>query len=167
MRPSARSTSATAPDVFRFLERLLGDPQAAEEALQDTFVRLHRGLDGYDGVAAAGSVPVPHRAQRRDRRAPGAKALEGGARGAALHASTFESVARRERAAAVEQALEALAPEHRAVIVFRLVQGLKLEEIAEALSCTTRTARNRLRAGSVLLERELRRRGVVAEDLGG
>ena len=44
-------------------------------------------------------------------------------------------------------------------ILGELGHGFKLEEIADALSCSERTARNRLRAGSVLLERELRRRG--------
>jgi RNA polymerase sigma factor (sigma-70 family) len=73
-------------------------------------------------------------------------------------------VARDEHHMLVQEALSALSPEHRSVVVLRYTHGLKLREIADALSCTTRTARNRLRAAAVLLERELRRRGVVSEE---
>ena len=70
-------------------------------------------------------------------------------------------VAQNERRDLVHEALATLPPEHRSVVVLRYTHGLKQREIAEALSCTERTARNRLRAAAVLLERELRRRGVV------
>src|SRR5688500_12566550 len=39
--------------VFRFLRRFLGDDAAAQDALQDTFIRVHRGLAGFDPAGAA------------------------------------------------------------------------------------------------------------------
>jgi RNA polymerase sigma-70 factor (ECF subfamily) len=151
-----------APQVLAFLERLLGDAAAAEDALQETFVRLYRGLEGYDParplapyvfrIARNAAIDVL-RAQKSERAAappPPAPAP-----------SALESALATEQGALVEQALAALAPEHRAVVVLRLLHGLKVEAVAEALSCSERTARNRLRAASVLLERELRKRDLI------
>ncbi len=42
---------------------------------------------------------------------------------------------------------------------------MKLEELAEGLACTDRTIRNRLRAAATLLERELRRRGILSREV--
>src|SRR4051812_8473228 len=36
------------PEIERFLARLLGDRHQVEDALQDTFVRLHRALKGHE-----------------------------------------------------------------------------------------------------------------------
>jgi RNA polymerase sigma-70 factor (ECF subfamily) len=145
-----------APAVLAFLEQILRDGALAEDALQESFLRLHRGLDGYDPsrplvpyiLRIARNVAIDLLRARKptesldEKGAPAAPASDAG-----------------DKIEEVQRALDALAPEHRAVLVLRLGHGLKLEEIAEALSCSERTARNRLRAGSVLLERELRRRG--------
>ena len=37
-----------APDVFRFQMKVLRDAGLAEDSVQETFVRLHRGLGGFD-----------------------------------------------------------------------------------------------------------------------
>jgi RNA polymerase sigma-70 factor (ECF subfamily) len=70
-----------------------------------------------------------------------------------------------ERREAVGDALAALAPEHRSILVLRHVHGQRLEEIAEGSSCTVRTVRNRLRAAGTLLGRELKRRGIVSGEV--
>jgi RNA polymerase sigma-70 factor (ECF subfamily) len=147
-----------APVVLAFLEQILADATTAEDALQETFIRLHRGLDGYDPTRPL--VPYVLRIARNVaidmlRARKPLQRLE------AKHAPAETPAEKREMAEEVQRALDALAPEHRAVLVLRLGHGFKLEAIADALSCSERTARNRLRAGSVLLERELRRRGIV------
>lgn len=155
------------PEILRYLERLLGDRDVAEDALQDSFVRLHRGLKRYD----------PERPLRpyvfRIAHNVAIEALRRRARRAKLDPAPLEAidtvdqaVERNERAALVRAALAALPAEHRSVIVLRHTHALKLREVADALDCTPRTARNRLRAASTLLERELRRRGIVPEQEG-
>lgn len=155
------------PEVYRLLLRLLGERPAAEDALQETFLRLHRGLRGFDlgrplrpyvlGIARHVAVETLRRRHRKE--APMGK-LDPTSAGALVP----ERVARDERARLVHEALAALDPEHRSVLVLRHAHGLSQGQVAEALECTERTVRNRLRAAATLFERELRRRGVLGEE---
>lgn len=161
-----------APDVLRFLRRMLGDDAAADDALQESFVRLHRALPGFDAsrplrpylLAIARHAAVS--ALRTKQRAAKLGALGAlGEEPADARASADGAATARDARGRVHDALAALAPEHRAVLLLRLAHGLRLEEVARALDVTDRTVRNRLRAAAVLLERELRRRGLSREDL--
>ncbi|MCI0464010.1 MAG: sigma-70 family RNA polymerase sigma factor [Gemmataceae bacterium] len=49
-----------------------------------------------------------------------------------------------ERADLVHQALQRLSPEHREVLLLRFLEGMTLEEIAEALRCSLGTVKSRL-----------------------
>lgn len=154
-------------EVWRLMARLLGDANAADDATQETFVRIHHALPTVDRsrplrpwvLAIARNVAID--------------ALRARAKGAkenldAVPARTGDAVqeaSSNEERRAVEGALEALAPEHRSILVLRHVHGLKLEEIADGSDCTVRTVRNRLRAAGALLGRELKRRGIVSGEV--
>ncbi|HZU98066.1 MAG TPA: RNA polymerase sigma factor [Planctomycetota bacterium] len=154
-----------AAEVFRFQKRLLGDRHSAEDAVQDTFVRLHKGLKGYDAsrplrpyvFSVARNVAVDVLRVRAKR--PRSEALP------EVAAAITDDPVRNEQTSAVQESLASLAPEHRSLLVLRHVHGLKLEELAEGQACTDRTIRNRLRAAATLLERELRRRGVLSREV--
>lgn len=158
-----------APEVLRFLRRMLGDDAAADDALQESFVRLHRALPGFDAarplrpylLAIARHAAIS--ALRKRQRAAKVGALGDDPPDAKASADGVATA--RDARGRVHDALAALAPEHRAVVLLRLAHGLRLEEVARALDVTDRTVRNRLRAAAVLLERELRRRGLSREDL--
>jgi RNA polymerase sigma-70 factor (ECF subfamily) len=154
-------------EVHRFEERLLADQHAAEDATQETFVRLHRALKTIDGsrplrpyvLAVARNVAIDFLRARQK----GVKLLPEGEDPAAP--ATADHASALERRAIVEDALAALGPEHRSILVLRHVHEQKLETIAEGASCTVRTVRNRLRAAGTLLGRELKRRGVVSGEV--
>jgi RNA polymerase sigma-70 factor (ECF subfamily) len=157
-----------APEVYRFERRLLDDHQAAEDAVQETFVRFHRALASYDmerplrpflfSVARNVAIDVVRARQKRPK--PVTLVAEPAAAGGVPEAATTH-----ERETLVGEALAALAPEHRSILVLRHMHELKLDDIAASLSCTVRTAHNRIRAASVLLERELKRRGLFAREV--
>jgi RNA polymerase sigma-70 factor (ECF subfamily) len=156
-----------APEVYRFQRRLLGDRHSAEDAVQDTFVRLHKGLKGYDAMrpfrpyvfSVARNVAVDVLRVRAKR--PRAETLGE----VAGESSAADSATHNERSTAVAESLATLAPEHRSLLLLRHVHGIKLEELAEGMACTDRTIRNRLRAAATLLERELRRRGILSREV--
>ncbi len=158
-----------APDAARFLRRMLDDAAAADDALQETFVRVHRGLGGFEpgrplrpwvlGIARHAALG----ALRAKQRAAKLSAL--GAVDPPDPRAAGDAAGARDMRARVLEAVSALAPEHREVVLLRLAHGLLLADVARALAVTERTVRNRLRAAVVLLERELRRRGLDQGDL--
>jgi len=56
----------------------------------------------------------------------------------------FEKMEREEIRKRIDEAVEKLSPEHRAVILMREMDGMQYEEIAEALGCSTGTVMSRL-----------------------
>lgn len=158
-----------AGEVLRFLARVLGGGAGADDALQEIFVRLHRALpERFDPsrplrpylLRIARNVAIEALRRRAKRDVVGA--LPDDLPDEAAREGVAAAQAR-EREALVAEALGALAPEHRAAVVLRHTHGLKVQEVADALGCSERTARNRLRTAAVLLERELRRRGVTPD----
>ena len=151
-------------DVGRFLGRLLQDPHVVEDALQDTFVRLHRALKGHERgrplrpyvFAIARNVALNHLRARSKTKGLDALPGEPAARGGGAEA--------RDRSLAIDDALEALEAQHRSLILLRFTHRLSQDELAQALDCTARTVRNRLRVASSLFERELVKRGVLSQD---
>lgn len=152
-------------EVLGLLRRLLPADDVADAA-QETFVRLHRGLQrSFDPSAAlrpyllqiARNVAIEclRRLEQRARVAP----LDGELPDARLpeHAALLS-----ERDALIHRGLQALTPELRAALLLRYSHGLTQVEIAAAQGCSERTVRNRLRDAAQLLERELRRLGLDA-----
>jgi RNA polymerase sigma-70 factor (ECF subfamily) len=156
---------AHAREVYRFLRRLLDDHETAEDALQETFVRLHRALPTVDKdrplapfvlqIARNVAIDIVRARQKK----PKSVGLEPDA------VLAPDATGTAEKTELVNAALAALSPEHRAVVVLRHMHGLKLDDVASALGCTVRTAYNRLRAASVLLARELERRGLASGEV--
>jgi len=135
--------------VFALLSRMLS-PVArrdlVEDLAQETFLRAFRALASFDRAASgrlsSWLLTIATRLaldELRRRRVP-AEALQ------PVH---FQAAApagpdRRLLAAGLTRAVEALSPDHRAVILLREVHGLDYEEIAAALAISVGTVRSRL-----------------------
>ncbi len=66
-----------------------------------------------------------------------------------------ESLLRTEQKSEILQALNKLSPEHRAIVIFRDVQGLSYEEIAEILEIGLGTVKSRISRGRAQLKQEI------------
>jgi len=134
--------------VFALLSRMLS-PVArrdlVEDLAQDTFLRAFRALASFDRAASgrlsSWLLTIATRLaldELRRRRVP-AEALQ------PVH---FQAAAPagpdRRLLAGLTRAVEALSPDHRAVILLREVHGLDYEEIAAALAISVGTVRSRL-----------------------
>jgi RNA polymerase sigma factor (sigma-70 family) len=152
------------PPVLGFLQRLLRDAAAAEDALQETFLRVHQHLDRHD--PARPFRPWLFRIARNvglDALASGRKpgrATAGDARPASTSDRVPLDAARSESRDATREALDALPDDTRALLLQRHGLGLSLEELASSWDLNERTIRTRLqKAVDELTQALLARRG--------
>jgi RNA polymerase sigma-70 factor (ECF subfamily) len=139
--------------VYAFLRRMLGDDATAEDALQDTFLRIARSLPSFrvDGPAALSTwiLTIARRAAFTPRRPPPSVPLR---EPAAVGPAPVELAAVRRR---LEDALGALSPEQREVFVLRELSQLSYDEIAAAVGVDVGTVRSRLHRARAALQASL------------
>lgn len=158
-------------EVYRVSMRMLSHREDALDAVQETFLRVFRGLPRFRGDATfrtwvygiAINVCRNRLAsrERRDRRRtssltrdcpdndPPELPLPDGA------PSPDRVAYGRELRAALERALAALSPDHREALVLREIEGLEYDEMARVLSCRLGTVKSRLARARAALARQL------------
>ena len=145
--------------------RLIGRPDDALDLLQETFLRAFERLESFQGDSSfytwvyriAVNLAL---SDRRRRKRKGCRLLEGERVGPIDPPDDPEQtdpslpLERSERDDRIQAALDELAPDHRAVVVLKDLDGLRYEEIAETLGVPIGTVRSRLhRARCELRER--------------
>ena len=150
--------------VFAVAFSVLGDRTEAEDAAQESFLRLYCRLDRFRGEAAFGTwlfrlaVNASVDQARRRRRGPApdpASALPQLVAGAEVTAE------RHERLVAVLRALAELPLAGRGPLVLREVYGYEYAEIAALLGKPVGTVKAAVHRGRVALRAALERRGVT------
>ena len=151
---------------------MVRDEQDARDLVQEAFLRVYRGLDRFQGESsfftwfyriltnlAIDFVRRPSRrdAEHDDRRsrfdaadeadAPFVSRIDG--------AEPLDALHRRELAARIREALDALPPYHRGVILMREVEGMSYEEMAQAMNVSKGTIMSRLFHARQKLQRAL------------
>jgi len=156
--------------LFRVARGVLRDSAAAEDAVQETYLRAFTKLDGYrpEGKFGAWLMRVALNEalmiRRRERGGTvsldevGEEALhvEDTAASAALTADQFVEAAHAR--ALLEHAIDALPEIFRMVFVLRVVEGLDVRETAEFLEINATTVRTRLFRAQRQLRGDLTRR---------
>jgi RNA polymerase sigma-70 factor (ECF subfamily) len=152
--------------LYPTLLRLTGFEEDAKDLSQEAFVRAFTKLDRFHGESSfytwiyriavnlalsdrrrrklAGRVAVPLSAERPE---PAEDPM--------LSDPTLP-VERAEREQLVQQALNELHPDHRAVVTLKDFDGLRYEEIAEILGIPVGTVRSRLHRAREILRDKLR-----------
>ncbi len=165
--------------VYRLALRLTGSPADAEDVLQDTFLQVHRNLDGFRGdsrfttwlyrvTTNAALMLLRARNRRRtdslDEHLPafengGRLAVEDGDYGLAARADQL--IERRQLGDRIIAALEQLDDSYRTVFVLRDLEELSTEEVADLLGMTPGAVRQRLHRARLML------RGYLGNLVGG
>ena len=142
--------------VYNLAYRMLGRPEDAADATQDTFVTAFRKLAGFRGSSAFTTwlhrvaLNVCYDALRARKREQPGREDEGVEPPAAPdHAPASDD------AIDVQRALLMVPEEFRAVLILHDVQGVPYEEIAEAIGAPLGTVKSRLHRGRVALARAL------------
>lgn len=147
------------PRLRYYLRKMLGDVGAADDAVQDVWIdvfrQVHRLVDAVAFPAWLYRI-ARDRAYRQIRRShrkhqPLNDAV------LAEDTSSEEDVLSAEEAEEIHKALDTLAPEHREVLVFRFLEEMSYEAIAEVTACPVGTVRSRLHYAKRALRQALER----------
>jgi RNA polymerase sigma-70 factor (ECF subfamily) len=160
--------------VMRIMVSILHcDRATAEDLGQEVFLRVHKGLPGFDGEvrfvawlhAIATNVAITEyrrrRAQKRDRRTVSIDQPIAGTDDlyltpAGRELDPREGAHQHEFLARVRQCVQELPDEFRAAVILRDMESLSYEEIAAALALPIGTVRSRIHRGRLLLQEMLR-----------
>lgn len=135
--------------VYRTALAIAGDPSAAEDILQDCFLRLHANIDRIDGSVPI--LPWLHRVTvnlaynlvaKRKRIVGSLDSVADDLAGASV---SLERVAERSEVRdRVQRAIDSLSFQQRAVVILFYLAEFSLEEIAYILNCPVGTVKSRL-----------------------
>jgi len=147
--------------------KMLGSTEEARDVAQDAFVQAFQKLDTFRGTAAFYSwlfriaMNTAVSRMRKNRRVTvsvdavrarsGAEPVDNSTEAVPSHAIELA-----ERQAQVRVALAELSDDFRTVLVLKEIEGLKYEEIAEALDCPIGTVRSRIYRARCELREKLR-----------
>ncbi len=148
-------------ELYRTALAITGDLGAAEELLQDCFLRAYDHMDSVDGCSSL--RPWLHRiivnlsynwaAKKRLRLVSLEDAFD---RLLSLPRSSPERAVEREEVLQVlDDAIRSLSMPKRVVIVLFYLQGFSLAEIAYVLDCPVGTVKSRLHGARAILKRRL------------
>jgi len=128
--------------VFRFLRRMTGNQETAEDLLQDVFLRVVRAEPGFkpSGRDRAWLFRITRNVLLNHRRSRSRRSPEDAMEDRSIAATASPPLDR----LTLEQALERLADVDRAAFLMREVGGLGYQEIAEATGLSPDAVRNRI-----------------------
>ena len=153
--------------IYNYLLRMTQNQAEAEDLTQETFIRVYRGLPAFRGEASlstwiyriATNTSLDHFRRRATRQAKATLSLEETKPDENWADETLplpeQLVARSEMSACVQAFIRRLAPDYRAVLVLKDLQGLKNREIAEVLGCSLATVKIRLHRARTKLREAL------------
>lgn len=144
--------------VFNLTYRMMGEMEPAEDATQDAFISAYRNIGSYRGgsfkawllrIATNACYDELRRRQRRPTTplepfTEDDEELESPSWMADSKESPEEATERRELNQAIQNCLEGLAPDFRAVVVLVDVQGLDYDEASQAIHKPVGTVKSRL-----------------------
>jgi RNA polymerase sigma-70 factor, ECF subfamily len=155
--------------AFAIAMGLLHDENDARELVQEAFLRVHRGLGAFQGGSAFFTwlyriitnlaIDLKRKPGRRDVELDDNHTTESSGDFALVSridgADPIDVMRRREIAARIQTALDALPAIHRNVILMREVEGMSYEEMAQAADVSKGTIMSRLFHARQKLQRAL------------
>jgi RNA polymerase sigma-70 factor (ECF subfamily) len=147
--------------IFNYALRLVRDHEAAEDVLQEVFVAVWQGADGFRQHSSVKTwiFRIAHYQAvnwlRRQRRLDSANDAS-----PEFPEDPEEAMVVSWRADEVQSALDMLTPNHRATIELAFVHDLSYAEIAEVLDCPIGTVKSRMSHAIKQLGRILKAQGL-------
>ena len=143
--------------IYRIALRMLGDRHDAEDIAQDVMIQVWTALAGFTGSSAFSTwlyrIVVNRCLNQIRRRRWTRPVLEGDPQPVA---GAEDMVIARQRAGAAMEAIAALPPDQRAVIVLHQLEGLTYREVAAVVNISEDAVRGRLHRARLSLLASLR-----------
>lgn len=162
-------------DLLRFLTRLTGDRQSAEDVFQETFLQVHLFADSFDTsrrfkpwvftIAANKARDLLRKKARRQTVHLSAPVRGGSGDTGTSYVDLMEidvpapdaGLDAQEREALVQRAVEAMSPPLREILLLAYFQRLSYAQVAEELGIPLGTVKSRLHAAVASFAREWKR----------
>jgi RNA polymerase sigma-70 factor (ECF subfamily) len=136
--------------LLRYLERLSGNRATADDLLQETLVKIARGLPGFEGRSSVKTwaFSIATRVATDHFRRPEAKArivdFDDTADQQAVDADVEEDLVVDEMSACVRDVIESLPGDYRTALVLHDLEGLTAAQVADVAGCSLATAKIRI-----------------------
>ena len=140
--------------VFNYLLRITRNREDALDLSQDVFLKAYQSIRKLEDPARFGpwlfriAHNEAHSLFRKRKPESGEQVFSG-------QETVFHSGPALEVQLAISSALDRLRPEHREVVLLKVFEGFKFEEMAEILDCPVSTVKSRLYAAFDLLKDQL------------
>lgn len=143
---------------------MLGPGDEAEDVGQETFIRLYRSLERFRGDSSLGTyltriaINLSLTALKKRKRRLSRFVSQDGTERQLPEASWDPrgDLERQERRESVRAAVERLAPDHRAVVVVRMIEGYTTREASEILGIPMGTVMSRLARAMGRLQEDMK-----------
>jgi RNA polymerase sigma-70 factor (ECF subfamily) len=138
--------------VFTMARRMLGDDSIAEDVVQDVFLQIFKSLDRFRGASEfttwlhriTHNTCINRLRSAAVRRASSLDAVEPGAAPASDAPAAEEILGRENLQEQIQRALDRMEPDHRVVLVMRVMDGKSYSEIARLTDQTEDQVRGKL-----------------------
>lgn len=153
--------------IFRFASRMCRHAQDAEDILQDTFLAALRHVETFRGTARFTTwlYTIAANACRRKRRGDpvSRRSAEAGGHDEPIAIDDWTTrpdavAARRETQRAIANAVTALPPDQRVVLLLRDMEGLPATEVGRILGVSVAAVKSRLHRARLAVRNDLTRR---------
>jgi RNA polymerase sigma-70 factor (ECF subfamily) len=147
----------------RYLQRFVGEPYTAEDLLQETLLRISKGLPGFEGRSSiktwaysiATRTAIDHLRKVKDSLGVAEVDVEGSLPGA--DEDVGERMVIDEMNTCIREEIDSLPGDYRAAIVLHDLEGLTAAETAEIVGCSLATAKIRIHRARQRLKKALER----------
>ncbi len=160
--PFAQIAAELTAPLLRYLGRYVGDRDLAEDLLQETLIRIARGLPGFEerSELKTWAFSIATRVAADHFRQPGNRVSIVDMTESPELPDSERPVEERlvidEMNACVRQVIDSLPEDYRAALVLHDIEGLTAVQTAEICDCTVATAKIRIHRARVRLAEALR-----------
>ncbi|OCZ49828.1 RNA polymerase sigma factor [Dehalobacter sp. TeCB1] len=159
------------PYVFKFLVKLTGNDQLAEDLTQDIFIKVIRSIDKFEiaGKARFSTYIITMSKNiyidylRKEKRSIPIDPLEYDFINDKSVPGFEDSVVNKIYSTDIMDQIEKLTEEQKMAIKLKYIEGLTLKEIGEMLNVEPKTVKSRIHNGMVKLKELLKTRGDLSD----